>query len=63
MTNKKSYLGDGVYVCVEGGMLKLTAENGIVATDTIYLEQEVYEALVAYYNRVTGQTTKDEPHE
>lgn len=60
MDLKKSYLGDGVYVCVENGMLKLTAENGITASDTIFLEPEVYEALVNFWNRVTGQTAKDE---
>jgi len=26
----KRYLGDGVYVCAENGMVKLTTENGIV---------------------------------
>jgi len=25
----KRYLGDGVYVCAENGMVKLTTENGI----------------------------------
>ena len=44
----KRYLGDGVYVDSEKGMLKLTAENGISATDTIWLEPEVYAALVKY---------------
>lgn len=44
----KSYLGDGVYVEVESGMLKLTTENGIRATNTIFLEAEVYKALTDY---------------
>lgn len=44
---KKCYLGDGVYVEAEAsGSLKLTAENGIKATDTIYLEIDVLKALV-----------------
>ena len=44
----KAYLGDGVYACIERGMIKLTAENGIEATDTIYLEEEVFLALLAF---------------
>lgn len=48
----KMYLGDGVYVDVERGMLKLTTENGISTTNTIYLEPEVYEALVQYVARL-----------
>jgi hypothetical protein len=49
---KKSYLGDGVYAQVESGMIKLTAENGIHATDTIYLELEVWDALKKYVQKI-----------
>ncbi len=45
----KRYIGDGVYVVVERGMLKLTTENGIEVLDTIYLEPEVMNELVRYY--------------
>ena len=48
----KDYLGDGVYVEIDRGMLKLTAENGIFSTDTIYLEPQVYEALIRYVERI-----------
>ena len=44
----KRYLGDAVYVDVERGRLKLTTEDGISASNTIYLEPEVYAALIAY---------------
>jgi hypothetical protein len=44
----KVYLGDSVYVGVENGMLKLTTENGISVTNTIYLEPEVITALLKY---------------
>lgn len=44
----KAYLGDGAYVDFDGYALILTAENGIIATDRIVLEPEVYHALVAY---------------
>jgi hypothetical protein len=48
MSNKKKYLGDGVYADFDGYQIKLTAENGISATDTIYLEPAVLEALNRY---------------
>ena len=42
----KTYLGDGVYLdCREAYRAVLTPENGIVATNTIYLEPEVAFAL------------------
>lgn len=49
----KAYLGDSVYVDVQDGMLKLTTENGIGdASNTIYLEPEVYAALELYMKRL-----------
>ena len=53
----KQYLGDGVYADMENGMIKLTTENGIEATNTIYLEEEVYEALLNYVKWI--QHTQD----
>jgi len=49
----KEYLGDGVYADIrEGdGSIILTAENGIRATDTIYLEPAVLGALFAFVER------------
>ena len=47
----KEYLGDGVYVDVEGAMIVLTTEDGIKATNTIYLEPEVYDALTQWARR------------
>jgi hypothetical protein len=44
----KQHLGDGVYVDYENGMVKLTAENCIEATDTIYLENSVLIAFIEY---------------
>ena len=38
----KRYLGDGVYVALDdAGGIWLTAEDGIVASDAIYLEPKV----------------------
>lgn len=56
----KKYLGDGVYADIENGMLKLTVENGISATDTIYLEYEVYLALLAFMDAVRPGGLSDE---
>ncbi len=44
----KQYIGDSVYAEVESGMIKLTTENGLGASNTIFLEDEVYEELVQY---------------
>lgn len=52
MRTDKEYLGDGVYVCSEFGSLVLTTEAGIGVTNTIYLEEEVYEALLRYVDRL-----------
>ncbi len=48
----KTYLGDGVYVNVEHGMIKLTTENGIDVTNEILLEPEVWQALDRFVERV-----------
>lgn len=48
---EKEYLGDGVYVDVEHGMLKLTTEDGIRTTNTIFLEVEVFKALQRYFTQ------------
>jgi hypothetical protein len=45
---QKTYLGDGVYASFDSHQITLTAENGIEATDTIYLEYETFENLLAF---------------
>lgn len=45
---EKIYLGDGVYAAIERGMLVLTTEDGYSVTNRIWLENEVYEALIVY---------------
>lgn len=54
----KRYLGDGVYVEVENGMFKLTAENGIRATDIIYLEPSVEKALREYVDETYRENAR-----
>lgn len=48
----RTYLGDGVYVCIdEGGRIVLTTENGVEVTNTIVLEFEVFDALIIWMQR------------
>lgn len=53
---KKEYLGDSVYVQNDGFGLILTTENEPnKASNTIYLEPSVYQALVDYVGRISKQ--------
>ena len=36
-----AYLGDGVYVDIDGLNVVLTTENGVEVTNTIYLDRDV----------------------
>lgn len=49
------YCGDSVFADVENGMVKLTTENGIESTNTIYLEPEVMSQLLGWYDRVLAK--------
>lgn len=53
---RKFYLGDGVYVEVEREMLKLTTEDGLAVTNTIYLEPAVFNALLRYVEAIEKET-------
>ena len=53
----KAYLGDGVYIDFDGYMLVLTTEDGIEATNTIYLEPEVFKLLMKYVERLNTPNT------
>lgn len=48
----QDYLGDGVYVEIEDGMIKLYLDNGRGPSDTIHLAPEVYDALTRYVARI-----------
>jgi hypothetical protein len=52
----KSYLGDGVYAEIEDRKLKLTTEDGYSVSNTIYLEPQVWDALVAYVKLIETRT-------
>ena len=53
----KRYLGDGVYAAFDEMHIVLTTEDGIQATNTIYLDDQVIAALKAY---IDGLETVDE---
>lgn len=42
------YLGDSVYAEIIDGMLRLTTNNGMGPSNTIFIEPKVYEALVKW---------------
>ena len=56
MTKDAQYLGDGVYAEIEHGMVKLMTWNGILTTNTIYLEPEVLLELERYLDRLKGKS-------
>ena len=55
MSDKKEYLGDAVYVDTDGAYIILTTEDGIRATNPIYLELPVYDSLVKWVERLREQ--------
>ena len=48
---EKRHLGDSVYCEVEDGMFKLTTEDGVNATHTIFLQPDVFEELARYVTK------------
>ena len=51
----KVYLGDSVYAEIQDGMIKLTAENGVGPSNTIFLEAPVYDCLVEWVRQVRAR--------
>ena len=51
----KTYLGDGVYVALDPLGIVLTTENGVMITNTIVLEPEVWRALDTFMKRLRAQ--------
>lgn len=59
MSDLKAYIGDGVYVDFNNaGQLILTTEDGISITNTIFLENEVYAALLSYVKQLPSRLAK-----
>lgn len=58
---KKRYLGDGVYIDQDlriPGAIVLTTENGLMISNTIYLEPEVLRALRTYLSNAECEQGK-----
>jgi hypothetical protein len=51
---KKIYLGDAVYAAFDGYGLTLTTEDGVEATNTIYLDPNVIGSLFDYVKAIKG---------
>lgn len=47
----KTYLGDGAYVEFDGWGWKITTEDGVRATNTIYFEPEVLKAFDEFVDK------------
>jgi hypothetical protein len=58
MTNKKSYLGEGVHVQYDGYHIVLTTENGVTTTNTIMLEPEVLNSLDRFTKKLREKSMK-----
>lgn len=54
----KEYLGDGMYAAYDGFGIWLTAEDGVVATDSIYIEPAGLNSLVEFYKNQTVPSGK-----
>lgn len=59
--NTKQYLGDSVYVDFDGYGITLTTENGMGASNTIYLEPQVLAALEDYKAWLRHSKEPEEP--
>ncbi len=47
----RHYIGDGVYLTIDGPIVELATEDGVSVTNHIVLEPEVYAALIATVER------------
>lgn len=50
----KIYLGDAVYAEDQGDRIKLTTEDGIKASNTIFLEDSVMMSLHSFFKKARG---------
>ncbi len=49
---REVYLGDGLYVSFDGEMVKLRAPKNFNKNDLVYLDRDVFIALLMYVNSV-----------
>jgi len=48
----RDYIGDGVYVTYDGYGIELKANDHLRPTDKVYLEPEVFKALIRFAKRM-----------
>ena len=53
--NDKTYLGDAVYARFDGELIVLTTEDGISATNTIYIDSEVLAELIKFVKKIQSE--------
>jgi hypothetical protein len=53
MIGRVEYLGDGLYVVWDGLGIELRANDPVLPTDTVYLEDFVYQALLDFVERIS----------
>lgn len=56
----EQYLGDGLYVTFDGYQLEVFASNGISTSNVIYMEPEVFAALLSYVKHLGERIDKVE---
>lgn len=54
----KTYLGDGVYAYCDDYHIVLTTENGVMASNTIYLDPHVLKALHDYIEKLKTEESQ-----
>ena len=62
MQNRETYLADGVYAKLDGGMIKLRAD-GEGRSNVIWLEPETLTALVKFARQFDGFTSDASPRQ
>jgi len=54
MIGRVEYLGDGLYVVWDGFGIELRANDPVLPTDVVYLEDSVYQALLDFVERISS---------
>jgi hypothetical protein len=59
MSERKTYLGDGVYADMEGPMIVLTTEGSLDAPNRICLEPQVLDALLLWVDAMNRRAREE----
>ncbi len=58
MKTDKQYLADGVYAAWDGYYVILTTEDGVSVRNEIFIDDQVWAALVDYVERLKQKTAR-----